>query len=144
MLTPILSRQRQRKLLDVMQQRKYTAVAIGAPHHVYYFTAHWTDWKHLSAFILFDDGRSVLFTANEPNKHAAEVRPYPANARGTLREDQTWVLGRMIADLLRERHVLRIGADASVITSQVALLFDGPREQVDEDLFQFRLVKYAD
>jgi Xaa-Pro aminopeptidase len=52
MLTPIHSRQRQKRLLDLMEQRKYTAIVIGAPHHVYYFTAHWTGWQHLSAFFL--------------------------------------------------------------------------------------------
>src|SRR3954467_410959 len=113
MLTPIHSRQRQKRLLDLMEKRKYDAVVIGAPHHVYYFTAHWTDWRHLSAFILFDDGRSLLITANEPNKHAAadEVRAYEANAKGTLKDDQPWVVGEMLAELFRERDVRRIGAD---------------------------------
>jgi Xaa-Pro aminopeptidase len=146
MLTPILSRQRQKKLLDVMGRRKYGAVVIGAPHHVYYFTAHWTGWQHLSAFVLFDDGRSLLITANEPNKGAAadDVRAYEANSRGTLKDDQTWVIGKMITDALRHRDVTRIGADASVVTSQVTLGFDGPREQIDEDLFQIRRVKDPD
>jgi Xaa-Pro aminopeptidase len=146
MLTPILSRQRQKRLLDVMQQRKYSAIVIGAPHHVYYFTAHWTFWQHLSAFVLFDDGRSLLITANTPNKSAAadEVLAYEANALSTLRDDQPHTIGRLIIDTMRERKVKRIGADASVVTSQVALGFDGPREQIDEDLFRMRRVKDPD
>ena len=40
MLTPILSRQRQKRLLEVMEKRRLDAVVIGANHHVYYFTAH--------------------------------------------------------------------------------------------------------
>ena len=46
MLTPILSRQRQKRLLDLMEEREYDAIVVGAPHHVYYFTAHWTLWQH--------------------------------------------------------------------------------------------------
>ena len=147
MLTPILSRQRQKKLLDLMERRKYSAIVIGAPHHVYYFTAHWTDWRHLSAFVLYDDGRSVLITPNEPNKAAAadEVLSYEANLKGTLKDDQPHVIGRMIVDALRLRgNVRSIGTDASVVTSQVALGYSGLREQVDEDLFQMRRVKDPD
>jgi Xaa-Pro dipeptidase len=146
MLTPILSRQRQKRLLEVVQKRNYSCAVIGAPHHVYYFTSHWTDWRHLSAFVLFADGHSVLFTANEPNKAAAadDVRSYQANARGTLKEDAAWWLGRKIQELFYEKKVINLAYDASVITSQVGLNFDGIREPIDEDLFQMRRVKDAD
>src|SRR5690349_20020059 len=40
MLTPIYSRQRHKRLLDLMEKRRYDAIVIGAPQHVYYFTAH--------------------------------------------------------------------------------------------------------
>jgi Xaa-Pro aminopeptidase len=146
MLTAILSRQRQKRLLALMEKRRYDVIVVGAPHHVYYFTAHWTGWQHLSAFLLFADGRSLLVTANAPNKSAAadEVIAYDANAMSTLRDDQAWTIGRLIVDTMRHRAVKRIGADASVVTSQVALGFDGPREAVDEELWQMRRVKDAD
>jgi Xaa-Pro aminopeptidase len=146
MLTPILSRQRQKRLLDLMEKREYDAVVIGAPHHVYYFSAHWTAWQHLSALVLFADGRSVLITANAPNRGAAadDVRSYEANLFSTLKDDQPRIIGRKIIEAFYERDVKRIGADASVVTSQVGLNFDGPREQVDDELMQMRRVKDAD
>ena len=146
MLTPILSRRRQKRLLNLMERRKLDAAIIGGPHHVYYFTAHWTLWQHFSAFILFADGRSLLIAANAPNKAVAadEVRGYPANTVSTLRPDQPQIIGGMITDELRARQVHTIGIDASVVTSQVALNFDGPRQPIDEDLFQMRRVKDAD
>jgi Xaa-Pro aminopeptidase len=146
MLTPILSRQRQKRLLEVMEARGLDAVVIGGPQHVYYFTAHWTGWQHQSALVLMADGRSVLFTANTPNRAAAadDVRAYEANTFATLRNDQPAVLGRKIIQVLDERGVKRIGVDASVLTSAVTLMFDGPREEVDEALMQMRRVKDAD
>jgi Xaa-Pro dipeptidase len=146
MLTPIYSRQRQKRLLDLMEKRKYDAIVIGAPQHVYYFSAHYTWWQHLSAFILYADGDSLLITANTPNKAAAanDVQCYEANAKGTIKDDQPYLIGRMITTAMRHKKVGKIGADASVVTSQVALGFDGPREQIDEDLFQMRRVKDPD
>jgi Xaa-Pro dipeptidase len=146
MLTPILSRQRQKRLLAVMEERKFDAVLIAAPQHVYYFTAHWTLPQHLSAFILFADGQSILITANTPNKAAAadDVRSYEANLFSTLRDDQPFELGMMVAGILRERGLKYIGVDASVVTSQVVLNFVEPAESVEEDIFQMRRVKDPD
>jgi Xaa-Pro aminopeptidase len=50
----------------------------------------------------------------------------------------------MITDELQSRQVKQIAADASSVTSQVALNFDGPRYAIDEELFQMRRVKDAD
>jgi Xaa-Pro dipeptidase len=147
MLTPILSRQRQKRLLDLMQRRKYDAVVIGAPHHVYYFTAHWTHYLHLSALAVLADGRSILVTANQPNKAAAadDLLTYPANLLSTLRPDQPWFLAELLyQEVVRKFGVQRIGADSSVMTSALALRYDGPRELIDEDLFQMRRVKDSD
>ena len=150
MLTPILSRQRQKRLLDLMQRRKYDAVLIGAPHHVYYFTAHWTHYLHLSAFALLADGRSVLVSANQPNKSAAadELLHYPAALMSTIRSDQPREIGQLLKkEVIRKYDVRRIGADSSVVTSAVALQLDGPRdaiEEIDDELAQMRRVKDAD
>jgi Xaa-Pro aminopeptidase len=129
-----------------MPQRRLDAVVIGAPHHVYYFSAHWTFVFHQSAFVLFADGRSVLMTANTPNTSAAadEVISYEANWRGTLRQDQPRELAQAIVREIAGRRPARIGIDASVTTSQVAMMFDGHCEPIDDHLFQMRRVKDAD
>jgi Xaa-Pro aminopeptidase len=146
MLTPILSRQRQKRMLDVMAERNMDAVLIGAPQHVYYFTAHWTLPQHMSALVLFADGRSILITANAPNKGAAadDVRSYEANRFSTLRDDQPWEIGMMVAEIFRERGTKNIGVDASVVTSQVVLNYCEPAEPVEAEIFQMRRVKDAD
>jgi Xaa-Pro aminopeptidase len=147
MLTPILSRQRQKPLLYLMQRRKYDAIFVGAPHHVYYLAAHWTHYLHLSCLAILADGRSILVTANQPNKAAAadDLLTYEANVRGTLRQEQAWMMGQLLKEeVLRKYDIGRIGADASVVTSALAMQFDGPREEIDDDLFQMRRVKYPD
>jgi Xaa-Pro dipeptidase len=146
MLDPSLSRQRQQRLLDVMQQRQLGAVVIGLPHHVYYLTAHLPGWQHQSALVLTSDGQSWLATANQPAKGAAadEVVAYEANWMGTLRQEQPHVVAAMVLELLKSRGVRRIGIDASPVTSQVALAFDGARESVDPALWQIRRKKDRD
>jgi Xaa-Pro dipeptidase len=146
MLTPILSRQRQKRLLDVMQQRKMNAVVIGDPRMVYYFTSHWTDWRHASAFVLFDDGRSVLYTANAPNKAAAadDVREYPANVFSSLDPRATYELGGQVGLLLRDRNIKELGIDVSTVTCAVSLHFSNPIETLEDELSQMRRVKDAD
>jgi Xaa-Pro dipeptidase len=146
MLTPTLSRQRQTRLLDVMQSRGYDAMVVGSPPHVYYLSAHLTWWQHHAGFVLFADGRSLLIAANAPNSHAAadDARSYPAQLMATLRNDQPAVVGAMLIDALRERRVGRIGLDASAVTAQVAITFDGARENAEAELSQMRRVKDAD
>src|SRR5947207_3817544 len=101
MLTPIHSRRRQRRLLDLMERRNLDAIVIGATPYVYYFTTHWTWWQHRSALVLLADGRSVLITANSPNKAAAadDVRSYEAQSKATLREDQPFVVAKMLTEI---------------------------------------------
>jgi len=122
------------------------AVVIGARRHVYYFAAHWTDWRHLSTFVLFADGRSTLVSANEPNRAAAadDVRAYVANRTSTLDDAQPRVLGGVVDQILEERGVRRIGLDASTVGSQVAVGFEGELETIDFEIFQLRRVKDAD
>src|SRR3954465_3704221 len=143
MLTPILSRQRQKRLLDVMQQRKMNAVVIGDPRMVYYFTSHWTDWRHAAAFVLFDDGRSVLYTANAPNKAAAadDVREYPANRFSSLDPAATYELGGAVGLLLQERNVKELGIDTSAVTCAVYQHFANPAETIEDELWQMRRIK---
>ena len=55
MLDLKLCRQRQRRLLDVLQGVGLDAVVIGDPQHVYYFTGHRPFWQHFAGFVMFND-----------------------------------------------------------------------------------------
>jgi hypothetical protein len=55
MLQPDLSRQRQRRLLDVMEREKLHVVVVGSAHHVFYFMGYRPFWLHEPALVLQDD-----------------------------------------------------------------------------------------
>jgi len=151
MLDPQMGRRRQRRLLDVMERQRLDAVVVGQRRHVYYLSAHWTDWRHSSAFVLFSDGRSLLVPANKVNDTAAadECVPFEANWAGTLRQEQPRaVASTLLAQLdnpnRNRRKPARVGVDASAVTSQVAMQFAGACEPVDAHLWQIRRAKDPD
>lgn len=146
MLDPTFCRERQKRLVTVLQERKLDAVVIGAPHHVYYFTAHYTHPLQQSALLLMADGRSRLYTANEPNTTAAadDVISYIANRTSTLRQDQEQAVAEDLLRSLPAGSVKQLGLDSSAISSQIALRFAGAQSTIDDALWQMRRVKDAD
>jgi len=146
MLHPTYSRQRQQRLLATLQQRKLDAIVLGLPEHVYYASAHRPFWLHSTAFILLADGKSTVATANARNESAAadEVIAFEANWMGTQRQDQPAVAAEQVNTILKHRHVKRVGIDASAVTSQLTLQFDGTIESVDAEIWQARRSKFPD
>jgi Xaa-Pro dipeptidase len=146
MLDPAFSRQRQRRLLNFVQQMRLDAIVVALPQHVYYLTSHFTGPSHQSAFILFSDGRSWLATANSPAKNVAadEVVAFEASWNSTSRQEQPAVVAKLIGDVLKLRHANRVGIDASITTSQLALQSDAKFEAIDPILWQLRRAKDED
>src|SRR5437879_1575571 len=101
MLDPRFSRQRQTRLLEVMQRRKLDAIVVGDSPHVYYLSAYRPSWLHFGGFVLFADGRCVLVSANEAAGNAAadEVVAYEANWFSTLRQEQPAVVAGKVIDV---------------------------------------------
>ncbi|MGB7156838.1 MAG: aminopeptidase P family N-terminal domain-containing protein, partial [Tepidisphaeraceae bacterium] len=112
MLNPDLSRQRQKRLLDVMHRHTLDAVVVGLPHHVYYFSAVRSHWLQESAFVLMADGRSWLTSGNKPAESAAvdEATSYEASWFATLRQEQPDVIAQQVIELLKSRGAKRVGA----------------------------------
>jgi Xaa-Pro dipeptidase len=139
-------RQRQKRLLDRMQQRKLDAIVVGLPHHVYYLSAHLNWWLHQSAFVLFADGKSWLTTANSPASRTAaqEVVCFEANRMSTLRQDQPDVIAHQVQEVLGSRRASRVGFDTSPVASQVLHDWSAEAEPIDADLWQLRRRKDPD
>jgi Xaa-Pro aminopeptidase len=87
-----------------------------------------------------------MVTANSPAQQVAadEVVSYEAQWAATQRQEQPWVVGKMVVDLLKARRAARIGIDASMVTSQLALYSDLKLEAIDPILWQLRRAKDAD
>jgi Xaa-Pro dipeptidase len=149
MLDATFCKQRQKRLLDVMQTQRLDAIVVGQPWHVYYLSGHWTDWRHQSAFVLFGDGRAVLVSPNSPNPKAAadEALSFEANWHGTLRQEQPIAAAAVVVQRLEaagRRHI-KVGIDSSATTAQVAMQQTlGTCDPIDSHLFQLRRVKDAD
>jgi Xaa-Pro dipeptidase len=129
-----------------MQRRNLDAVVVGLPHHVYYFAAVRAHWLQDAAFVLMSDGRSWLTSGNKPAENAAadEAVSYEASWLGTQRQEQAAVIAAQVIEVLRSRGAKRVGADASAVTSQVAMMAAGGVEAIDPELWQMRRRKDAD
>jgi Xaa-Pro aminopeptidase len=146
MLNSTYSRERQKRLLRVIEACKLDAVVLGLPQHVYYASTHRPFWLHSSAFVLFADGRSFIATANAPSDSACadDVIAYEANWMGTQRQEQPAIVAEHVLTRLKSRQVKRIGIDGSAVTSQLAILFDGKTESIDPEMWQVRRSKLPD
>lgn len=146
MLEVNYSRQRQKRLVEVMAELRLDVAVIGAAHHVYYFTSHWTKWTHQSAWIVLADGRSCLVSANAPNEQAAadEAIAYEAQWFSTLRQEQAAAVAEAVAGFMRGKNCHRIGIDQSVVSSQVMLQSDAAFIPIDDALHQMRRAKDPD
>jgi len=129
-----------------MNKRKLDALVVGLPHHVYYFGNLSRSWLHEGAMVLFSDGRSWAAAPNKVPENLAvdEAVTFEAQWLATLRQEQPAVVAGMVVDVLGSRRAKRIGFDASVVTSQLALQAELQCEAIDEHLWQQRRVKDAD
>jgi len=145
MLEPTYCRRRQMRLMQRMAEKNLGAVCVGQRRHVYYLTGHWTVWTQRSAAVVFSDGQVWLTCAQEPDKNAAadQVVSYEAKWTSTLRQEQPAVVAKQVIEALRGRGVRRVGLDASVVSSQVAIEFKDT-EAIDPELWQMRRQKDAD
>ena len=146
MLTVEFSKKRQARLLEVMQQRRLDAIVVGSSPHVYYLSAFLPSWLHQAGFVLFADGRSQLISPNTPAAGAAadQVIPYDANWFSTLRQEQPMAVADKLTEALTARSASSIGLDASTVSSQVAMAFDGSCVSIDPEIWQLRRRKDPD
>src|SRR5580765_5624924 len=137
MLQPEYCRQRQARLLRVMQERELDAVVVGLPRHVYYFTGYLPFWLHEAAFVLQDDGASRLVCGKQPDHPVAahHVEVYESNWLGTQRQEQPALVAERCDWLLDHNAV---GTDTSAVSLAVSQQISSPRIAIDEDLWQLR------
>lgn len=146
MLTVELSRARQQRLIKFLDTEKLDAAVVASPDHVYYFSTFLTSWLQQSAMVITADGRSLLVTAVQPEKPVAadEIVIYESRWNATLRQEQPMDVAGHAARWLSDHGFKRIGVDASVVTSQLALQWAGKPTAIDPHLWQIRRQKDPD
>jgi len=90
LLEPQYCRQRQQRLLAVMERLRLDRVILGQPEHVQYFTGFRPGGLLLAAVAIDADGRTTLAAPNsEPEGAAAdEIVTFEAQWHSTLRQEQ--------------------------------------------------------
>jgi Xaa-Pro aminopeptidase len=146
MLEPHHTRERQKRIRQILRQRKLDALVLAQRHHVYYATGHRAFWLQEAGLVMLADGTTVLFTANSVDQSAiADVtQSFEASWAGTQRQEQPAVLGEHIAVFLKANSISRIGIDASATSAQLVLLHAGKCEAIDSEMFQIRRSKLPD
>jgi Xaa-Pro aminopeptidase len=146
MLDLTLCKTRQKRLLDILIGVGLDAVVIGDPQHIYYFTGHRPFWQHHAGLVLFGDGRSILIKAagSSDSVSADKIIPYEASWFSTNRQEQPMLVGSELAQALNSRSLRRVCVDASIVSSQLPLMFDGHLIPIDPDLYRLRRVKDPD
>ena len=146
MLSPTHVRARQRRLLQVLQDRKLDAAIIGLTSNVYYLTTHYAFWQQFAGLVLFADGQANLVTADKPPESAAadKIAVYPAKWNSTQRQEQPELVAGTLLGWLRDKSVSRIAVDSSAVTSMVLAAWEGDCELIDCDLWQLRRAKDPD
>ena len=146
MLEPHFARQRQQRLLAVLNERRVDAALFGMPWNVYYLTAHWPFWQHIPGLVVWADGRSALICANEPDGAAAadRVETFQANWNGTQRQEQPQLVAERARSILAEQGVARLGIDASGAAAMIACERQAECVPIDDAMFQLRRRKDPD
>jgi Xaa-Pro dipeptidase len=143
MLQPEYCRQRQQRLLKVMQERDLDAVVVGLPRHVYYFTGYLPFWLHESAFVLQEYGAARLVCGKPPEHPVAadHIEIYESNWLGTERQEQSALVAERCDGLIGQNAV---GTDTSAVSLAVVDRISSARIPIDEDLWQLRRRKDPD
>jgi Xaa-Pro dipeptidase len=146
MLDPKLCRQRQKRLLDCLVERKLDAVAVGLARDVYYFSGHLPNWLHAAGMIILKDGTAWLTAANKPIRNEAvdEATSFEAQWMATLRQEQPAVVAGQMSEFLRRHGVKRVGIDSSDVTANLAGMNGFQVETIDDTQFQLRRRKDVD
>ncbi len=146
MLDPKLSRQRQKRLLEALRDRKLDAVAVGLSRDVYYLSGHLPNGLHASGMVILKEGTAWLTVANKPVENAAvdESASFEAQWMATLRQEQPAVVAGHMAEFLQRHGVKRLGIDSSEVTASLAVMNEFQIETIDDTLYQLRRKKDVD
>lgn len=139
-------RSRQRRLIDVMQERDIDLVLVTQVEHVQWLAGPRFSWVFQPAAALTADGHLTLVAPNEaPAAAAADtVVTYEAQWHSTLRNDQRQASSAALLDALQATKPARVGVEFSSCSSHLLSAYGCDVVDVEPDLFQLRRRKDSD
>ncbi len=144
---PDAVRMRQKRLLDLMQEKKLDLVILTQQAHVQYFCGPRFAWTFSPAVAITDDGRVTLVGPEPPARDAVadDLRTYEAQSFSTLRNDQRKKSTDVLFDALGKRaSAKRIGLEASSCGTEVTGRLSAELIDVESDVYFMRRRKDPD
>lgn len=119
---------------------------VGSPQHVYYFSGYFPFWQQHAAFLMFDDGRSLLIHGRPPASPLAvdDLIPFMADFMGTQRQEQPEAIADLLADRLGASARRHIGVDASAVSLRLTQRLADQAVALDPAIWQLRRRKDPD
>ncbi|HET6882327.1 MAG TPA: Xaa-Pro peptidase family protein [Pirellulales bacterium] len=139
-------RTRQRRLLEVIDEKKLDLVIVQTTEHVQWLTGPRFPWLVQAAAVLTADGRSTLVAPQEvPATAADEVVTFEARRLGTLRNDQREACSAALArQLAGKAGGKRIGVEFSCFSPYLGEALGAKLIDIEPELYYLRRRKEAD
>ncbi len=136
-------RQRQRRLLEGLEEAGLEGAIIGRRDHVYYFTGFLHNRLHAAAAFIRTDGHVTLVGAGVPEDAAVdEIVPYEAGFFSTMHSVQFETVAEKLAASVGKRH--KVGADMGGGSACIAALGGADAADITRDVYRLRKCKLAD
>jgi Xaa-Pro dipeptidase len=133
-------RERQTRLLHVMQEQRLDWVMVKQLEHIQYLVGPRFAWTFQPLAAIRRDGHTILVAPEKrlPEVHAADdVRAFEARWHSTLRNDQGQAACQVLADAMNTRGASqRMGVEANGVLYHLG--WQGELVDVEPDLFRLR------
>lgn len=149
-LQPTLCRERQQRLLQVLQQQELDAAIVTSPENVQYLTGFRPHRLMVAAVCLTVDGQCVLAAPNSPPEEFAAdvVETFPAQWLSTLRQEQPAEAAAALSRGMSGKTIQRCGVEFSHCGPHLQRALGPPAAadlvDLDAELWTLRRRKDAD
>ena len=140
-------RNRQRRVLEIMQRLRLDLVVVTQNVHVQYLAGPRYAWTFSPALALTSDGRATLVCPHEPSEPVAadRIATYEAQAFSTLRNDQREKSLVVLLDTVADKgRAKRTGVEFSSCSPHLAEGLGGELADIEPELYVLRRRKDAD
>lgn len=140
-------RQRQQRVVALMQEKNLDYVIVTQNEHVYYLTGERFKWVFSPVAALSADGKLTLVAPNKAPENVAadEVLTYEAQWHSTLRNDQRQASSEaLLAAIGANAKGKKIGVEFASFTQHLAHALEAELVDIEPDLYRLRRCKDDD
>ena len=145
--TGVACRNRQRRVLELIERERLDLVIVSRHEHVQWLAGPRFHWTFEPVAALAADGHVTLVAPTVTYKDAAadEVLAYPSNQFSTLRNDQRQASSAvLLAALAKRKRPRRVGVEFSSFSPHLATRLDAELVDIEPELYRLRRRKDPD